>query len=114
MCVLLCIVPANEVEIIGNTNTPDEQQTLVIECSVIANPPAMIHWSKGNESLHNNSRISITYQFNSDDEPISTSTLTIKNTTTDDGGDYFCSVENSLSLNPVLANFSVFVTGELL
>ena len=100
-------------EIRGNTNTPDEQQTLVLQCSVIANPPARIHWSKDNEPLYNNSRISITYQFNSTQEPTVTSILTIHEITTDDGGDYICAAENDLKFDHVYANFSVFVTGKL-
>lgn len=100
-------------EISGNTATPDEQQTLIIECNVIANPPATFEWSKGSEKLPNDSRVSITYQFISTDEPTSSSILTIKNVTIDDSGDYICTVENSLSPSPVHANFTVTVTGEL-
>ena len=101
-----------EVEISGNTATPDEQQTLIIECRVIANPPATFEWSRDNEIL-NDSRISITNQFSSTDEPTSTSVLTLRNISTNDGGSYICTAENSLSPNPVSANFTVTVTCRL-
>ena len=106
-------VPVTEVEIRGNTNTPDEQQTLTLECIVIANPLATIQWSKENQSLHNSSRISITYQFNSVEEPTSTSTLTVREITSEDDGDYICTANNSLSQEHISANFTVFVTGDL-
>jgi hypothetical protein len=102
----------SEVEISGNTATPDEQQTLIIECRVIANPPATFEWSRDGEVL-NDSRISITNNFISTDEPTSTSILTVRNITVKDGGDYVCSAENSLSSSLVSANFTVTVTGEL-
>ena len=100
-------------EINGNTATPDEQQTLTIECSVIANPPATFEWSRRSENLPNDSRVSITDHFTLTGIPTSSSVLTIKNVTTDDSGDYICTVENSLSPSPLSANFTVTVTGEL-
>jgi hypothetical protein len=106
------IVPASEVEISGNTATPDEQQTLIIECRVIANPPATFEWSRDGEVL-NDSTISTTNNFTSTDGPTSTSILTVRNVTVNDGGDYVCTAENNLSTSPVSAYFTVNVTGEL-
>ena len=106
------LVPASEIEISGNTTTPDEQETFIIECRVVANPPATFEWSRDNEVL-NDSRISITNQFTSTDEPTSTSILTIRNITVNDGGDYVCTAENDVSLSPISAYFTVNVTGEV-
>lgn len=107
-------------EVRGNTDIPDEQQVLIIECSVVANPPATIVWRKLSDegirtTLVSTSRTSITYQSNSTGgPPTSSSTLMIRNVTLADNGDYICKVENSHSIGPVSANFSVTVTGELL
>ena len=100
-----------EIENSGNTATvtPDEQQTLIIECRVIANPPAAFEWSRDDEILNSDSRVSIN-EFVSTGEPTSTSILTITNVSISDGGNYICSVENS----SVSANYVVSVTGELL
>ena len=80
---MIYTVPASAIEISGNTATPDEQQTLIIECRVIANPPAIFEWSRDGETL-NDSRVSITYESTSTDEPTSTSILNIRNVTVDD------------------------------
>ena len=91
----------------------EEQQILITECSVVASPPATFEWFRSNDSeIFNDSRVSITYQFTSTDEPTSTSILTIRNVTVDDGGDYICTAENSLTPSPVSASVAVNVTGE--
>ena len=112
----LFAVPVNAVEVSGNTATPCELQTLIIECSVTAYPPATFEWigSRGGEIL-NNSRVSIntSNEFTSTAEPTSTSILTIKNVTVADDGDYICIAINNVSSTPVFSSFTVTVIGEL-
>ena len=84
-----------------------------VECSVNANPPAIINWFKTSEEvleLSNTSSTSITYQFTSDKAPITLSTLVINVTRSNN---YMCMANNSVGDAVSFSmNFSLVRTGQ--
>ena len=95
-------------------NIPEELDTVTIECSVTANPPANIIWlkrtRKGIKKLISTLKTSITHQITFISRgPVTTSTLVISNVDTVDDGDYVCEARSSPSSPPVTANFSIIV-----
>ena len=115
----LCTVPLSNVVIRGSSNTPARLDTVNIECSVTANPPANIMWmkqsSERNHALINNHRIAITDQLTSSTSgPISRSVLTISNMEVSDNGNYICEASSESSPSSVSADFTLCVIGNLM
>ena len=112
ICFGILSVPVSNLSIRGNYHNPQELDTVIIECSVIANPPANIAWLKRTSEkvriLTNSSKTFITHQFyNAPSGPHSSSILTVRNVERNDNGDYICEVRNYHSYDS--ANFSIIV-----
>ena len=115
----LCTVPLSNMIIRGSSNTPARLDTVTIECSVTANPPANIMWmkksSERNQALINTQRIAITDQLtNSTSGPTSRSILTISNVEASDNGNYICEASSESSPSSVSADFTLCVIGKLM
>ena len=103
----------------GSSNTPARLDTVTIECSVTANPPANIVWmkqsSERNHALVNTQRIAITDQLtNSTSGPTSRSILTIRNVEVSDNGNYVCEASSESSPSSVSVDFTLCVIGKLM
>ena len=112
-------VPLRNIVIRGSNNTPARLDTVIIECSVTANPPAnIIIWMKRTserilQALINTRQTSITHQLTyTPSGPVSRSILTINNVEASDNGDYICEASNGPSPSSVSANFTICVIGK--
>ena len=113
----LYTVPVGNMVITGSSSTPARLDSVTIECSVTANPPARIMWMKTAttiQNLINTRRTSIIDQLTySPSGPLSRSTLTIINVEASDNGNYICEASSEPS-SPVSvsANFTICVIGK--
>ena len=115
----LYTVPLSNMVITGSSNTPARLDTVTIECSVTANPPASIMWMKTvitSAIIQATRRTSIVDQLTyTPNGPVSRSTLTINNVEASDNGNYICDASSGPSPpGSVSANFSICVIGKLL
>ena len=114
----LYTVPLSNMVITGSSNTPARLDTVTIECSVTANPPASIMWMKTvttSAIIQATRRTSIVDQLtHTPNGPVSRSTLTINNVEASDNGNYICEASSGPSPPSVSANFSICVIGKLL
>ena len=104
--------------ITGSSSTPARLDTVTIECSVTANPPARIMWIKMNTTsaiIQNTQQTAIVDQLTyTPSGPLSRSTLTISNVEASDNGNYICEASSGPSSPSVSANFSLCVIGKLM
>ena len=114
------IVPLSNMVITGSSSTPARLDTVTIECSITANPPARIMWMKMDttseiiQTLINTRQASIADQLTyTPSGPLSRSTLTINNVEASDNGNYICEASSGLSPPSVSASFSLCVIGKL-
>ena len=111
------VVPP-KLHIQGSSNAPDELDTLIIECSVMANPPANITWlfrtPDGVKNVLTSSRRSISHSFdtNGSNGPVSRSILVVRDVVQTDSGMYNCETTNDVFTETVSVNISVSVIGE--
>ena len=111
-------VPPN-LHIKGSSNVPNELDTLTLECTVTANPPANITWlfrtpdEVRNVLANSRRRISHSFEANGSNGPVSRSILVVRDIVQTDSGMYDCETTNAVSTETVSVNFSVRVTGEL-
>ena len=119
---LLYTVPLGNMVITGSSNTPARLDTVTIECSVTANPPASIMWMKMDtttaiiQTLINTRRTSIVDQLTyTPSGPVSRNTLTINNVEASDNGNYICEASSGPSSpGSVSANFTICIIGKLM
>ena len=109
----ICTVPLTNLTIRGDNDNPRELDTVTIECSVTASPPANITWLKRTServrTLTSNSKTFVTQQLiNTLNGPFSRSTLTVRNVEENDNGDYICEARNNQSSSES-ANFNFTV-----
>ena len=103
----------------GSSNTPNELDTLTLECNVTANPPANITWlfrtTDGVKSVLATSRRDISHQYeaNGSNGPVLQSTLVVRDVIQIDSGHYICEASSNTFTEAVSVNFSISVTGEL-
>ena len=117
----LYTVPLGNMIITGSSSTPARLDTVTIECSVTANPPARIMWmktattSKIIQNLINTRQTSIVDQLTyTPSGPLSRSTLTVNNVEASDNGNYICEASSGPSSPSVSANFTICVVGKLM
>ena len=111
--VVFLSVKLSNLSISGDRDNPRELETVTIECSVIANPPATITWFKRTSErvrvLTSNSKANTLHHLtDTPSGPLSSSILTIKNVEENDNGDYVCEARNNLSSSES-ANFNFTV-----
>ena len=115
------IVPLTQsnLKVNGSSSTPERLDTVTIECTVTANPPANFIWTKrtseGAQAIINTPRTSITHQLTVTlNGPTTRSTLTISNVEVADNGDYICeaSIRNYTLSPSVSSNFTLCVIGK--
>ena len=112
-------VPLSNMVITGSSSTPPRLDTVTIECSVTANPPARIMWINNDttseiiQTLVNTRQTSIVDQLTyTPSGPLSRSTLTINNVEASDNGNYICEASSGPSPPSVSANFTICVIGK--
>ena len=108
--IISAVPPTQHIQ--GSSNNPNELDTLTLECSVTANPPANITWlfrtTNGVKSVLATSRRDISHHYEANDSsgPVSQSILVIRDVIQIDSGQYIC--EASSNIFPEAVSVSSF------
>ena len=110
------LVAPRELSISGSRDA-EELGTISLQCTVSANPQPEIAWLKRSTDgglIHvvNSSRISISFDYTSEDR-IGVSTLELSRVTGHDDGEYVCEASNGLpTTSPIALEWPVAVAGD--